>query len=138
MPRTSTEILHQPSFTTTSNALPSFVSPLGLLWNDATVFLKIWTTIPGIILPLRPCLSGELDELSFTPENISIITVHGVMIVLQFIFLASLPLFFWLPLIIFLFYFIGFLVVNYILFILINVQAGIVMEASPQRGTSRR
>ncbi|KFY88826.1 hypothetical protein V500_06092 [Pseudogymnoascus sp. VKM F-4518 (FW-2643)] len=136
MPRSSTEVLHQPSFTTTSDALPSFVSPLGLLWNDATLFFKIWTTIPGIILPLRPCLGGEVDELSFTAGNLSCITVHGVLIVLQFIFLASLPLCFMLPLSMFLFYFIGFLIVNYILFIPINGQRGIVFEASPERGIS--
>lgn len=41
-----------------------------------------------------------------------------------------------LPLSMFLFYFIGFLIVNYILFIPINGQRGIVFEASPQRGIS--
>jgi len=130
----SAAVLDQPSFTTTSDALPNFLSPLGLLWNDAKLFFKIWTTIPGIILPLSPCLSGKLDELSLTAENLRDITFHGVLIVFQLIFLASLPLCFVLPLTTFLFYFIGFLVLNYILCIPINGQAGIIFQASPKPG----
>lgn len=131
-----TEVLDQPSFTTTSDALPSFVSPLGLLWNDAKLFIKIWTTIPGIVLPLHPSLSGELDELSWTAGNMRDLIFHAVLIVLQLIFLASMPLCFVLPvpLSTFSFYFICFLVLNYAICIPINGQTGIIFQASPKPG----
>lgn len=132
----TTEVLYQPSFTTTSDALPSFVSPLGLLWNDAKLFFKIYTTIPGVVLPLRPCLSGKLDELSWTAGNLRDITFHVVFIVLQLIFLVSIPLCFIspVPLGIFSLYVIGFLVLNYVICIPINGQAGIIFRASPKSG----
>jgi hypothetical protein len=129
-----TRVWDQPSYTTTSSSLPSFLSPLDLLWNDVKLFFEIWKTIPGIILPLRPCPSGRLDELSFTMGNLMDITFHGVLIVLQLGFLVSLPLCFLLPLGTFLFYFVSFLVFNYIICIPINRRRGTLYQATPMPG----
>lgn len=129
---TETQVWNQPSYTTTSSALPTFLSPAELLWNDVKLFFRIWKTIPGIVLPLRPCPSGRLDELSFTVGNLMDITFHGVLVILQLGFLASLPFCFFLPLSTFLFYFVGFLVFNYIVCIPINGRRGTLYEATPK------
>ncbi|KMU81343.1 hypothetical protein CISG_08988 [Coccidioides immitis RMSCC 3703] len=122
------------NLTRSSDSLPSFVSPVGLLWNDLKLFFKIWKTIPGIILPLHPARSGELDELSLTLGNIGDLIFHAILIVCQLGFLLLIPLSIFLPFNIFLTFFIGFLVVNYFVCLPFNGKEGAIYRARPKNG----
>ncbi|KAI1939977.1 hypothetical protein LOZ66_002412 [Ophidiomyces ophidiicola] len=130
----STLFSDQPNLTTSSDALPSFISPAGLLWHDFKLFFRIWKTIPGIVLPLYPTLSGDLDELSWTFGNLADVLFHVVLIVSQLGFLLSLPLSLFLPFNTFLIFFIGFLCLNYIICMPFNGKPGAIYRAFPGSG----
>ncbi|KAL4891594.1 hypothetical protein BDV59DRAFT_66208 [Aspergillus ambiguus] len=72
--------------------LPYTDAPLKLLIADIRLFVKCLPSLPGVFLPLTPCLSGSLDEMYPSPANIGIFLVHLVLCVLQLAFLISLPL----------------------------------------------
>lgn len=87
----SAELLPSQRGTEADVALPYTASPTQLLWSDILLFFKSAWALPGIILPLRPCRSGKLDELYPAPRNLFDIAVHGLLIVYQLAFLLSLP-----------------------------------------------
>lgn len=65
--------------------------PSKLLAADVYSFFTFSWAIPYVLLPITPADSGELDELSFTPQNIFCIAVHFILCILQLIFILSLP-----------------------------------------------
>ena len=71
--------------------------PLRLLAYDIGLFFRmIWAT-PWIVMPLRPCDSGELDELSFTRENLFCIFMHVVLFFMQLAFILCIPVALFFP-----------------------------------------
>lgn len=80
------------------NSYPKYTgSPLLLFLADLWLFLRNIFYLPCIFLPLTPWSCGSLDELYPSLANIFDICLHCVLFVLQLVFLASLPLFIWLP-----------------------------------------
>ncbi|KAF7589229.1 hypothetical protein BBP40_004571 [Aspergillus hancockii] len=79
--------------------LPYTASPLKLLWFDILLVLKSIWSLPGILFPLTPWNSDELDELYPSKENIMEIIVHVCLTLCQVTFLLSLLvcLFFMVP-----------------------------------------
>lgn len=59
-------------------------------------FVFIWA-LPHILLPMTPCDSGDLAELSVTRGNLFCIAIHFVLCILQLGFIISLPLMILLP-----------------------------------------
>lgn len=84
--------------TASTAALPYTASPFALLWDDSLLFLRHILRVPGIIWPLHPWGSGALDELYPSWQNLVEITLHTVLIILQLLFLVSLPLCLFYPL----------------------------------------
>lgn len=71
--------------------------PWKLLAYDLYYFFNFAWALPYILLPLSPAESGDLDELSFTPQNVFCIVVHFVLCILQLAFIVCLPLAILLP-----------------------------------------
>jgi hypothetical protein len=71
--------------------------PWRLLGWDVFYFCKFFWALPYILLPITPSDSGDLDELSFTVENIFCVVVHAILVVLQLLFVLALPLAIILP-----------------------------------------
>ncbi|TLD06602.1 uncharacterized protein PgNI_08449 [Pyricularia grisea] len=73
--------------------------PFRLLGYDIYYFFRFAWAIPYVVLPASaPYLSGDLDELSPTRENLFCIFVHAILIVLQLGFvLVLLPVMVLLP-----------------------------------------
>jgi hypothetical protein len=69
--------------------------------------------VPGIFLPLRPLRSSALDELRLTPKNRTILLTHGILIIGQLGFIISLPFCIMLPIMSFIVYFMGVMLVNF-------------------------
>lgn len=92
--------------------LPYTASPVSLLWDDILLTLRSLRYVPGIILPLRPLRSSR-DELRSTPENLTILFVHGVLIIGQLGFITSLLFCVMLPIMTFVVYFVGAMLVNF-------------------------
>ncbi|CRG91917.1 hypothetical protein PISL3812_08971 [Talaromyces islandicus] len=82
---------------TTTTPLPYTANPLKLLVYDAVLCLSCIRYLPDILMPLRPCYSGKLDELYPSRGNLTALTIHGVLIVYQIAFILSLPALFFLP-----------------------------------------
>jgi hypothetical protein len=97
-------------------------SPLRLLWWDIKwCALHLYTT-PGIIFPLT-YRSGPRDELYPSASNLFVIAFHIILIVAQLLFLATIPpspLFFTVPLGLFLAWIAFFLIVNRLLCGILN------------------
>jgi hypothetical protein len=74
-----------------SSTLPSYnSSPFSLLGYDITLISSIFRYIPGTILPLKPTLSGPLDELYPSRANLWCIFLHLLYTTVQLAFLVSL------------------------------------------------
>ncbi|KAH8645673.1 hypothetical protein BX600DRAFT_484941 [Xylariales sp. PMI_506] len=71
--------------------------PLKLLLWDIRTFFTYLVYLPWIVWPLRPCEGEHFNELAFTRANVFCLFIHGILIVLQLGFLASLPVLFLLP-----------------------------------------
>ena len=65
--------------------------PFRLLWSDIRLFCRCLWAVPNILLPLTPCLSGALDELYPSRDNIFCIGVHVFLCVFQLAFIISVP-----------------------------------------------
>jgi hypothetical protein len=65
--------------------------PHRLFASDIYSFFQFARALPWILLPLRPCDSGDLAEMSFTRGNLFCIVVHFVLCLIQFLFVLSLP-----------------------------------------------
>jgi hypothetical protein len=97
-----------------TQSLPFNGNPLKLAWDDICLFFYEFFSLPGTILPW----TGKYpdDELTFNFWNNYCIVIHGILVVLQLLFVASVliaPFIPLLPLWAFLIYFFGFLVANY-------------------------
>lgn len=90
-------VVFRPSQVGATTPLPYTASPLKLLVADVILCLSCIRYLPGILLSLRPCPSGKLDELYPSRGNLTALAIHGVLIVYQVAFLLSLPLLFFLP-----------------------------------------
>ena len=97
-------------------------SPLDLLWSDIKLFFHHAYTLPGIMLPLGPWGSGELDELYPSPANLYSIFLHVTLILGQLLVLISIPLFLFspIPLGLFVLYLTIFSSVNHAVCLLLN------------------
>ena len=71
--------------------------PSRLLFKDIYYFFVYSWALPWIVLPLRPCLSGDLDELYPSAKNLFCIAVHFVLVLLQLAFILSLSIAFIFP-----------------------------------------
>ncbi|KAH7124063.1 hypothetical protein B0J11DRAFT_568956 [Dendryphion nanum] len=72
--------------------LPYTGNPLYLCWYDVLLFWRCSWSVVGIVLPLSPWPCGPLDELYPSIQNLICLALHGFLIVLQVLFLASLPI----------------------------------------------
>lgn len=98
------------------------------MWEDAVLFFRITFVLPitagllSIVLPVFPLRSGALDELYPSPANIYAITLHTILIIAQLGFIGSLlPLaLFGLPVLFYVAYLIGFVVINHAVSGLLN------------------
>jgi hypothetical protein len=98
-------------------------SPLQLLWYDIKLFAGMLYAVLGIIFPLVPFGSGPLDELYPSMNNLFDLGFHGIFIVAQLVFLFSLPVLTiipWIPSGAFVAYIIGFILINKLLFGILN------------------
>ncbi|KAF3066363.1 hypothetical protein GL218_09111 [Daldinia childiae] len=62
-----------------------------MMWDVRYFFTFAWA-LPWVIWPLRPCDGEHFDELSFTWENIWCMIIHAILVVLQLLFILTLPL----------------------------------------------
>ncbi|KAI1385196.1 uncharacterized protein F4822DRAFT_438113 [Hypoxylon trugodes] len=67
-----------------------------MLWDVRYFFTFAWA-LPFVIWPVRPCDGDHFDELSSTWQNLWCMSIHAILLVLQLIFILSLPLAFLLP-----------------------------------------
>ncbi|KAK2036802.1 hypothetical protein LZ31DRAFT_614116 [Colletotrichum somersetense] len=90
------------------------------MWDDLFLFIRKAYLLPLIVLPLWYPRRREMDELYPSVGNLICLAAHTVLIGTQLAFLISLPLLAFFPFHIFLPYFIGFVVINYIACIPLN------------------
>jgi hypothetical protein len=81
----------------TESPIPYTGNPLLLCWADILLLFKNAWSIVGIIHPTNQWLCGDLDELYPSVPNLICLALHGFLIVLQFGFLASLPILVMVP-----------------------------------------
>ena len=75
----------------TPSAVPSYNSaPYHLLFYDINLFFTFFRSLPEVFLPLAPALSGPLDELYPSGENLWCIFLHLLYTTIQIGFLVSL------------------------------------------------
>ena len=115
-----TEISARPSGTGESSLLTSNNSPIHLLWKDILLLLKNAWAIPGTVLPVWPPSLDPHNELSLTWGNFGDIVYHSILITLQLSFLISLPFTVIFPFGTFLLYFVGVLVLNWMICLRFN------------------
>lgn len=77
--------------TVSETPLPYTASPSRLMWEDIRLFFRRAWYLPGVILPLTPCNSGDLDELYPSLSNIANLGFHALLSLLQILFLLSIP-----------------------------------------------
>jgi hypothetical protein len=73
-------------------------NPFRLIWVDIESVFQLIKLLPLIIIPLRPCISGSLDELSRTWPNIRDLLLQTILVISQLLLIVSLPLmaiFYW-------------------------------------------
>lgn len=87
---------------------------------DVYYFFRFLWAFPYIVWPLHPTDSGDLSELSFTRKNFFCLAIHGVLIVLQLVFIVALPFLFLLPVWTAIIIVVSFLVLNNFLAGLLN------------------
>ena len=91
-----------------------------LFWTDFLLFVHLSITwpltagLPSIVLPFRPCPSGELDELYLSWGNFKADVAHFILFFAQVAFLASLVILLLMgtPAIIYLGWIVMFVIVN--------------------------
>lgn len=72
--------------------LPYTSSPAKLLFSDIILCLSSLRYFLGVVRPVQPFRSGELDELYPSLQNLQCIAIHGFLIVYQLIFIFTLPI----------------------------------------------
>ena len=96
-----------------TRSLPFNGDPIKLALDDIALFFYEFWSLPGTVLPWVGKYRD--DELTFNFWNNYCIVLHGILVVLQLVFIVSVlvaPFIPVLPLWLFLIYFFGFLVVN--------------------------
>ena len=83
--------------TSSTVPLPYTSSPMRMLWADVKLFFHYAYALPGIVIPLGPYPSGPLDEMYPSMANTFDITLHMILILMQLVFLLSIPLCLFLP-----------------------------------------
>ena len=75
-------------------AIPADVdrNPIRLVWMDIISVFKLIRLLPHIVTPLRPCISGSLDELSGTLANTRDLLLHTVLVISQLALIITLPI----------------------------------------------
>ena len=98
----------------TSNAFTLFLTDV-LLFIHLSITWPLTAGLASIVLPFRPCGSGELDELYLSRKNIQADVVHTILFIAQALFLISLAcfLFMGLPTALYFGYIAAFLVGNF-------------------------
>jgi hypothetical protein len=76
---------------------PLYNTALGSLWDDIWLVFALLRLLPGLIFPLCPFRSAELDELFPSSANLRDILLHFIYTIFQMSFLISLPLFLVVP-----------------------------------------
>lgn len=71
--------------------VPYTGKPLLLCYFDVLLFLKNVWSIPGILHPWNQWPCKHLDELYPSLPNLICLALHGLLMALQLLFLASLP-----------------------------------------------
>ena len=110
--------------------------PWKLMASDMYQFCRLAWAIPYVLLPMRPCGSGDLDELAWTRKNAFCVAVHVVLVVLQLLFLLSLPLALLLPVWTVGLGVLGFFVLNHVLCMLLNSR-DIEFRSEPEYAPAR-
>jgi hypothetical protein len=73
-------------------------NPINLVWDDINLVFQFIRLLPLIVYPLRPCISGSLDELSGTWPNVRDLFLQTLLVISQLFLIASVPLvaiFYW-------------------------------------------
>ena len=96
-----------------NHPLPYTASPISLLWDDLLLGLRCFRYVPGILLPLRPWRPSSRNELRGTRENLIILVIHIALIIGQLGFIVSLLFCVMLPMMTFVTYFMGGMLVNF-------------------------
>lgn len=73
-------------------------SPMVLLRQDILSALSFYMFLPFIVWPLRPTRSGNLCELDPSAANLLDMSLHLILIMMQFPFIMSMPFWIFLPL----------------------------------------
>jgi hypothetical protein len=95
--------------------------PSKLLMDDMAQFVRLLWAVPYVLWPVRPCDSGDLDELSLTRQNIWCIVLHFLLVILQLVFIfIAIPAMFLLPVWAAVLGFTGFMILNHIFCLLLN------------------
>lgn len=71
--------------------------PWRLLFKDIYYFFYYIRALPSVVWPLRPYGGGKLDELYPSRQNLFCIGMHVLLVILQLIFILSLPVLMFLP-----------------------------------------
>lgn len=97
--------------------VPYTASPLKLLWSDIILCLSVLWVVPGVFFPLTPWRSKELDETYPASGNVFAIAVHSFLLMVQSLFVLSIPLcaFSLMPFLWFIVYVAAFVLVNYVI-----------------------
>lgn len=89
--------LRTPVTKVTTEPLPYTGTPWRLFASDIKLFLKNFSYLPFIFLPLSPCPSGQLDELFPSWANLVDVAFHSILFFTQLAFLISVFVFTFLP-----------------------------------------
>lgn len=106
--------------------------PFKLLWSDFLLVCRVWSTVTGIMRPMRFGKQAEIwDELYPSPPNLFALCLHLLLVPTQLLFLLSVPvsLVLQIPGLWILLYVAGFLVANGMVCKLIN-GSKLVLEPS--------
>ena len=79
------------------NPLSYTGSPLKLIRRDVFSALKLISSLPFIVWPIRPFDSGPLCELYPSAANLWAILLHVILVILQLPFVLSVPLWLLFP-----------------------------------------
>ncbi|KAK4160125.1 hypothetical protein QBC43DRAFT_119393 [Cladorrhinum sp. PSN259] len=101
-------------------------------WDIISFFQNLWA-FPYIVFPMTPTDSGELSEMAFTWGNVFSILMHGVLLVLQLVFiLGLLPFAALLPVWAAVLLIAAFLAINYGLCLILNGGTQVEHHSAPE------
>jgi hypothetical protein len=105
-------------------SIPYDINPLRLVWLDILSIFELSKLLLLTVAPLRPCLSGPLDELYPSWANMTDMFLHTILIIIQLALILTLPimtvLFWFLPGLVSLAFVLTMLVVTLVVMRLLN------------------